>query len=260
MSRAGRPRVVADGVSKWYRLRDQRPTMAAALRRATIGRGAGSPLVWSLRGVTFEVAEGESLGIVGPNGAGKTTLLKVIAGIARPSAGRLEVWGRVSAQLALTSGFHQYLTGRENLFLQGTILGLTNHEVARLVPRLVAFAELDAVIDRPIWTYSSGMVARLGFAIAVHARFDLLLLDEALGAGDVSFRDRCRAALDALRRDGKTLIIVSHGAQSIQQLCDRALWLHEGQIRAIGEPGDVVGRYEGAVRASESAARPGSVA
>jgi ABC-type polysaccharide/polyol phosphate transport system ATPase subunit len=205
------------------------------------------------------VAEGESLGIVGPNGAGKTTLLKLIAGIARPSAGRLGVRGRVSAQLALTSGFHQYLTGRENLFLQGTILGLTNHEVARLLPRVVGFAELEAAIDRPIWTYSSGMVARLGFAIAVHASFDLLLLDEALGAGDVSFRDRCLAALDALRREGKTLIIVSHGAQSIRRFCDRALWLHGGEIRAIGEPADVVGRYEGTMRSGVSAAWAGSV-
>jgi ABC-type polysaccharide/polyol phosphate transport system ATPase subunit len=233
--------------------------MAGVVRRATTGRAGSSPIIWSLRDVTFEVAEGESLGIVGPNGAGKTTLLKLIAGIARPSAGRLGVRGRVSAQLALTSGFHQYLTGRENLFLQGTILGLTNHEVARLLPRVVAFAELEAAIDRPIWTYSSGMIARLGFAIAVHASFDLLLLDEALGAGDVSFRDRCLAALDALRREGKTLIIVSHGAQSIRRFCDRALWLQGGEIRAIGEPADVVGRYEETMRSGVSAARAGSV-
>jgi lipopolysaccharide transport system ATP-binding protein len=234
--------------------------MAAALRVATIGRGVSSPIVWSLRGVSFELAEGESLGIVGPNGAGKTTLLKLIAGIARPSAGRLEVRGRVSAQLALTSGFHQYLTGRENLFLQGTILGLTNHEVGCLLPHLVAFAELEAAIDRPIWTYSSGMVARLGFAIAAHARFDLLLLDEALGAGDVSFRDRCLSVLDALRRDGKTLIVVSHGVQNIHRFCDRTLWLHDGQVRAMGEPDEVVARYEEAMRAGVSAARTGSVA
>ena len=256
---AGGPRIVAQGLSKWYRPREQRPTMAAALHRAATGRGPRSPSVWSLRDVSFEVAEGESLGIVGANGSGKTTLLKLIAGIARPSAGWVRVRGRVSAQLALTSGFQQYLTGRENLFLQGTILGLTNREVARLVPDLVAFAELETAIDRPIWTYSSGMVARLGFSIAVHAAFELLLLDEALGAGDARFRDRCLAVLDALRRTGKTLIIVSHGAQSIRRLCDRVLWLDGGQVRAIGDPGDVVGRYEAVMRSGLNAATAGAL-
>ena len=240
--------IVAAGVGKWYPPRDRGPTLGELLYRRFIRASAPPAAVWSLRDVSVDVAPGESLGIVGHNGAGKSTLLKIIAGIARPSAGRVAVAGRSATQLALGAGFNPYLTGRGNLFLQGTLLGLTNREVTELQASMVAFAELEAAIDRPLWTYSSGMVARLGFAVAVHARFDVLLLDEALSAGDASFRERCAATLTGFRKAGKTLVIVSHGAESIRRFCDRALWLERGHVHDLGAANTVVAAYETAMR------------
>jgi lipopolysaccharide transport system ATP-binding protein len=247
--------IVVQGVSKWYRARDRRPTLAEALHRWVTGRRRPAQTVCSLRDVSFDVAQGDSLGVVGHNGSGKTTLLKILAGIARPSSGRVEVRGRVATQLALGSGFQPYLTGRDNVFLQGTLLGLTNRDIADREPAIVAFAGLEDAIDRPLWTYSSGMAARLGFAVATHARFDILLLDEALSAGDASFRERCSAALTGFRQAGKTLVIVSHGAESIRRLCDRALWLDHGRMRELGAADEVVTAYESVMRGRKHPAR-----
>jgi lipopolysaccharide transport system ATP-binding protein len=239
---------VVQGVSKWYRARDRRPTLAEALYRWVTGRRQPARTLCSLSDVSFDVAQGDSLGVVGHNGAGKTTLLKILAGIARPSSGRVQVWGRVATQLALGSGFQPYLTGRDNVFLQGTLLGLTNRDIADREAAIIAFAGLEDAIDRPLWTYSSGMAARLGFAVATHARFDILLLDEALTAGDASFRERCSAALAGFRQAGKTLVIVSHGAESIRRLCDRALWLDHGRVQELGAADEVVTAYESMMR------------
>jgi lipopolysaccharide transport system ATP-binding protein len=165
------------------------------------------------------------------------------------------VWGRVATQLALGSGFQPYLTGRDNVFLQGTLLGLTNRDIADREAAIIAFAGLEDAIDRPLWTYSSGMAARLGFAVATHARFDILLLDEALTAGDASFRERCSAALTGFRQAGKTLVIVSHGAESIRRLCDRALWLDHGRVQELGAADEVVTAYESVMRGRKHPAR-----
>jgi len=210
---------------------------------------------WALRDVSFEVAAGESVGLVGPNGAGKTTLLKIIAGIACPSSGSVEVRGRVATQFALGSAFDPRLSGRQNTFLQGTVLGLSNGEVRRFLPDIVEFAGLGPVIDDALWTYSRGMIGRLGLAVAAHARFDVMLLDEALSAGDARFRTRCREALVGFRRAGRTLVVVSHGVGPIRALCDRAVWLDAGVVREIGVAEAVLGHYTAWARA-RAAPRP----
>lgn len=240
--------VIVEGLTKSYRARNfERQAMVENLLRLILGIKARRNEIHALNNISFRVARGESLGIVGGNGAGKSTLLKILAGIAAPSSGKVEVRARVSTQLALGSGFHPYLTGRENISLQGTILGMTNRQIRSLIPAIVEFAGLEDAVDRQLWTYSNGMTARLGFAVAAHVQFELLLLDEALGAGDRAFRDRCSETLEKFRSSGATMIIVSHGSENLRQLCDRAMWLDHGEIRAIGSAIEIVDRYEEAV-------------
>jgi len=236
--------ILATRVSKQYRFRDPRQWLLQNLYQRLRGGRRPPGVVWALHDVSFSVSRGESLAIMGRNGAGKSTLVKILAGIAQPSSGRVETQGRISTQMALGAGFHPYLTGRENLFLQGTTLGLTNEEVRRRLPDIIAFAGLDGVLDRPLWTFSTGMTARLGFSVAVHVDFEVLLLDEALSAGDLAFQNRCQEALEGFRKDGKTLVVVSHGVESVRRLCDRALWLEDGSVRTLGPAEDVVRAYE----------------
>jgi ABC-type polysaccharide/polyol phosphate transport system ATPase subunit len=237
--------VVAEGLSKVYRVRNlARQALVENVLRRMFGIQPRLAQIRALNNVSFRVARGESLGIVGPNGSGKSTLLKILAGIASPSAGKVEVRARIATQLQLGSGFHPFLTGRENIFLQGTILGMTNRQVRGLVPAIVEFAGLEDAVDRQLWTYSSGMTSRLGFAIAAHVDFELLLLDEALSAGDRAFRERCAETLQRFRASGATLIIVSHGSENLRKLCDRAMWLHQGEIRASGPARELVNQYE----------------
>jgi len=218
--------------------------MVENLLRRMLGIQPRRREIRALNNVSFRVTRGESLGIVGGNGAGKSTLLKILAGIAAPSSGKVEVRARIATQLALGSGFHPYLTGRENIFLQGTILGMTNRQIRTLIPAIVEFAGIEEAVDRQLWTYSSGMTSRLGFAVAAHVQFELLLLDEALSAGDRAFRDRCTETLQRFRSSGATMIIVSHGSENLRMLCDRALWLDHGEIRAIGPALEIIDRYE----------------
>jgi ABC-type polysaccharide/polyol phosphate transport system ATPase subunit len=236
--------ITVTGLGKSYSIREKRQSLAELSLRWLSGRRRTHESFWALRDVSFTVGRSESLGIIGANGAGKTTLLKLIGGIARPSAGHASVSGRISTQFGLGTGFHPYLTGIENAQLQGTILGLTNAEVRRRLPAIAAFAELGAAIDRPLWTYSTGMAARLGFSVAVHADFDILLLDEALSAGDASFRNRCRERMLSFRDSGKTLAIVSHGASALRELCERVLWLDHGRVRCLGPTAQVIEAYE----------------
>jgi lipopolysaccharide transport system ATP-binding protein len=239
--------VIVDGISKTYRARNlQRQALVENLLRRALGMNTRQADIFALKNVSFRVARGETLGIVGGNGAGKSTLLKIIAGIATPTSGKVEVQARVATQLALGSGFHPFLTGRENIFLQGTILGMTNSEIRELIPAIVEFAGIEQAVDRQLWTYSTGMTSRLGFAVAAHVKFELLLLDEALSAGDHSFRERCNATLQKFRADGATMIIVSHGSENLRSLCDRALWMERGQVRECGPAIEIIDRYEDA--------------
>ncbi len=204
--------------------------------------------VWALRDVTLEVGRGEVLGVIGRNGSGKSTLLKVIARVLRPTSGRVWVKGRVAPLLELGGGFHPELTGRENVFLNGTLLGHSRREIAERFDWIVDFAELWDFIDAPLRTYSTGMVARLGFAVATAWMPDILLVDEVLAVGDEGFQRKCRARLEEFRRAGTTVVLVSHNGHLIRQMCDYALWLESGCVRGLGPAETVTALYEGSVQ------------
>ncbi len=239
--------VVVERLCKSYNARNlQKQAIVENLFRRMLGIQPKRADIHALRDINFRLKAGESLGIVGGNGSGKSTLLKIIAGIAIPSAGTVEVHARVSTQLALGSGFHPFMTGRENIFLQGTILGMTNRQIRALMPAVVEFAGIEDAVDRQLWTYSGGMMSRLGFAISAHVEFELLLLDEALSAGDRAFRERCTETLLKFRSSGATMIIVSHGSENLSKLCDRVMWLDRGEIRALGPAAEILSLYENA--------------
>ena len=199
---------------------------------------------WALRDISFEVAEGESLGIIGNNGAGKSTLLKLLSRITAPTSGEISIRGRLAALIEVGSGFHPELTGRENIFMNGSMLGMTRSEIARRVDSIVEFAGLPEYIDVPVKRYSSGMYVRLGFSIAAHLDPDVLLLDEVLAVGDIVFQAKCLDIIDQLREDGRTIVLISHDLGAIQRLCDRAILLHHGQMAMDGNPTDVVDHYQ----------------
>jgi lipopolysaccharide transport system ATP-binding protein len=210
---------------------------------------------WALRGVSFDVDHGETLGIVGRNGAGKTTLLRVLAGILGCDRGTVErAPGVRTSLLSLQVGFLPQLTGRENATLSGMLLGLRRREVADRFDSIVAFAELEDVIDDPIATWSDGMRARLGFSVAYHADPDLLLLDEALGTGDAAFHEKSAAAMRQRIRSDRTCVLVTHDEAAIVELCDRCLWIENGVVAASGRPSDVLATYRRSDGLAEAAA------
>ena len=197
----------------------------------------------ALRGVSFEVGTGHTLGLIGPNGAGKSTALRVIARILPPTGGRVVVAGRVAPILELGGGLHGELTGRENVLLQGALLGFSRKEMLRRLDRIVAFAELEEFLDAPLRTYSTGMAARLAFAVATDVDPDILLIDEVLSVGDERFQIKCEARMNAFRESGKTIVFVSHSAKQIVEICDRAVWIHEGQVVQQGPAREVTEAY-----------------
>jgi lipopolysaccharide transport system ATP-binding protein len=203
---------------------------------------------WALRQVSFSVAPGQMLGILGKNGAGKSTLLQLIGGVGRPDEGKVKVNGRVGALLDLGAGFHSDLTGRENVLVCGVVAGLTRREIVRRLDEIVEFAELAPFIDNPIRTYSTGMQMRLGFAIAVHTNPQVLLVDEFLSVGDISFQAKCLERIKQLKAQGCAIVYISHSAEQIQELCDIALWLRQGQVAAYGTPEIVAGQYTAEMR------------
>lgn len=198
---------------------------------------------WPLRDVSFEVERGQSLGIIGENGSGKSTLLKLIAGILEPTSGVVETHGRVGALLELGTGFHPDLTGRDNIYLNAAILGLRRSEIQRYFDQIVEFADIGQFIDVPVKHYSSGMQVRLGFAVAVHIRPDVLLVDEVLAVGDEDFQRKCLQASYGFVRRGGTLVLVSHSAELIRDMCRRAIWLDDGRIRGDGPTPEIIGQY-----------------
>jgi len=198
---------------------------------------------WALRGICFEVNAGEMLGVIGHNGAGKSTLLQILGKVAYPTEGRLEMRGRVGALLDLGAGFHGDLTGRENVFVSAIVAGLPRHEVARRFDQMVEFAELSGFIDNPVRTYSTGMMMRLAFSVAVHCDPQILLVDEFLSVGDIAFQSKCLKRILAMKAQGCAIVLVSHDVTQVERLCDRALWLKHGTVKAYGDSDIVAGQY-----------------
>ena len=251
--------IAAEGVSKRFRRQTVQPhtTLKSALvnlvRRR--GRTAEEGMFQVLRDITFTVQQGQVLGIIGRNGSGKSTLLKLLAGIYRPDRGKMRVYGKVGALLELGTGFHPEFSGRENVLINGMVLGLSKREVRQRFDAIVRFAGLEGCIDEPVKTYSSGMYMRLGFAVAVHAAPDILLIDEILAVGDEAFQQKCFDKLAAFRRLGKTIVLVSHDLATVERWSDKALWLDNGVIRERGTPRRVIDRYrEGLLAQEEKAA------
>jgi ABC-2 type transport system ATP-binding protein len=214
---------------------------AAVLR----GRRARYEDFWALKEVSFDVPFGSTLGIIGSNGSGKSTLLKCLAGILSPDKGSVQINGRISALLELGAGFHLDLSGRENVYLNGAILGLSKREVTEKFDDIVEFAGLGKFIDTPVKNYSSGMIVRLGFAVAANVEPEILLIDEVLSVGDQSFQLRCIERIEKFRQEGKTMVFVSHSLAQVQQLCENAIWIEKGEVRGQGRAMDVVMDYSG---------------
>jgi ABC-type polysaccharide/polyol phosphate transport system ATPase subunit len=234
-------------VSKIYRRYAQRKQFAT-LKSALLSRSLISDLkpdqtFSALKDVSFTVPGGRTFGIIGSNGSGKSTMLKLVAGITKPTSGSVKVHGRVSALIELGAGFHPEISGRENVFINGIMLGLSKREVARRFDDIVEFAELQDFIDAPVKTYSSGMYMRLGFAVAIHVNPDVLLVDEVLAVGDEGFTHKCLDKFSEFRRRGKTILLVTHALNLVERFCDEAIWLDAGVARAHGDPKRVVGAY-----------------
>jgi ABC-type polysaccharide/polyol phosphate transport system ATPase subunit len=248
---AAPPLLEAEGLSVQYGIRFQRQpttlraTMVAALdprRRRTAARDRAAA-AWALRGVSLTLRAGEVLGVIGRNGAGKTTLLSTLAGIFLPDEGRLERRGRVSCLLSLGAGFQGNLTGRENVFLNGAVLGIPRARIERELERVVAFSDLGDFIDAPVRTYSAGMRARLGFSVAMLVDPDVVILDEILRVGDAAFREKAGSIVDRFRAEGKAIVLASHSMDIVRRHCDRVIWLDRGSIRAEGKPDELTRAY-----------------
>jgi lipopolysaccharide transport system ATP-binding protein len=242
-----------DHVSKRFALRRERPRSFQELFLSLIRlkRAPAREKIWALYDVSLEIEHGSMVGIIGDNGAGKSTLLKLLARIIEPTSGQISVEGRISALLELGAGFHPDLTGRENIHLNGSILGFSRGEVDSIFADIVAFSELERFIDVPVKHYSSGMYMRLAFSIAIHVRPDVLLVDEILAVGDQSFQLRCLDRINQLKREGVTIVLITHDLSAVRSLCDRAIWLEDGQIQAEGDPDYCLEKYLAQVKAAD---------
>ena len=247
-----------EGLSKCYH---RGAIQQSTLLRDHLSRALKSPLsvfrrpkdetFWALKDVGLEVREGEVLGVIGRNGAGKTTLLKILSRITRPTTGWAEIYGRVGSLLEVGTGFHPELTGRENTFLSGAILGMSKKEIARKFDEIVAFAELEKSIDTPVKHYSSGMYVRLAFAVAAYLEPEILLVDEVLAVGDINFQKKCLGKMGDVARAGRTVVLVSHQLNQIRRLCHRVVWIDDGYIRQNSATHEVVSAYESTMARGE---------
>ena len=251
--------IKVEGLGKKYLIRHQQGPRYIALRdvlsdtvrrlfrrASTSGAAPGSATrehFWALKGVSIEIAQGERVGIIGRNGAGKSTLLKILSRITDPSRGRVTIWGRVTSLLEVGTGFHPELTGRENIFLNGAILGLRNAEIRRKFDEIVAFSEVEKFLDTPVKRYSSGMYVRLAFSVAANLESDILIVDEVLAVGDTAFQKKCLAKMEQMGRSGRTVLFVSHNMGTIAALCDRCVLLSAGQVQSVGPTMQVVAEY-----------------
>ena len=244
------PAISVENVSKTFRLyHDKNQTLKSTVMR---GRRARYEEFRALDGVSLEIEHGQTYGFIGHNGSGKSTLLKCIARILRPDDGRIVVDGKISALLELGAGFHPELSGKDNIFLNGTILGIPSREIHRKYDEIVEFAGLERFIDTPVKNYSSGMYVRLGFSVAINVDPDILLVDEVLAVGDEEFQRRCNEKFAEMRARDKTIVVVSHGLGAVRNLCDRLAWLDHGQLRMIGDAGEVIDTYVGEVQTDRS--------
>ena len=238
-----------DHVSKQYRIRQgaEREVASRQIMSRFKNLRQRSQQFWALKDVSFEVKRGEALGIIGHNGAGKSTVLKLLSRITAPTSGEIMINGKLAALIEVGSGFHPELTGRENVYLSGSILGMRRREIAKKLDSIIDFAGVRQFIDTPVKRYSSGMYVRLGFSIAAHLHPDILLLDEVLAVGDAAFQSKCLKRIGEMKRGGTTIVFISHDLNAIELLCDRALLLNHGEIAAEGLPRHVISKYERAV-------------
>ena len=229
--------VEAENVSKKFRLvKERNNSLKATIMR---GRRLVAEDFWALRDVSFGIHQGETFGLIGENGSGKSTMLKCLTKILRPDQGKVRVDGKVSALLELGAGFHQELSGRENVFLNGAILGLSQKELKRRFDQIVDFAGVEEFIDEPVKNYSSGMYVRLGFSVAINVDPDVLFVDEVLAVGDEAFQRKCHEKFNELRESGKTVVMVSHGISAVQNLCNRVAWFSHGHLMKVGPSREV---------------------
>ena len=241
----------AEGLSKTYPLGLLQPTLslkaavteAAAARFRNRSSSSSDECIHALRGVSMEVSRGEVLGIIGRNGAGKSTLLKILTRITPPTAGWAEIHGRVGSLIGVGTGFHPDLSGRENVYLNGAVLGMKKAEIDRRFDAIVSFAEVDRFLDTPVKRYSSGMYMRLAFAVAAHMEPEILLVDEVLAVGDAAFQRKCIGKMEGIARESRAILFVSHNMSAVKSLCHRVIWLEEGRIVAEGNPRDVIRHY-----------------
>jgi len=251
-----RPIIRVDNISKQYHIGAARGAARYMTLRESMAKAVRHPLdrlrriarhqedmIWALKGVSFEVMQGEVVGIIGSNGSGKSTLLKVLSRITKPSTGRVELYGRVASLLEVGTGFHPDLTGRENVYLNGAILGMKRREIERKFDEIVAFADIDQFLDTPVKHYSSGMYVRLAFAVAAHLDPDILIVDEVLAVGDMNFQKKCLGKMNDVTRSGRTVLFVSHAMSMVAQLCERVILLERGRINTAGPADEVIARY-----------------
>ncbi|MGB7923686.1 MAG: ABC transporter ATP-binding protein [Pyrinomonadaceae bacterium] len=259
-----RPIIKVENLSKQYRIGALpagyvtfRETVAdafmAALRRAKGAERRSNQKLWALKDLSFEIEPGEVVGLIGHNGAGKSTLLKILARIVQPTAGRFELYGRVGSLLEVGTGFHPELTGRDNVFLNGAILGMKRAMIERKFDEIVAFSEIQDFIETPVKWYSSGMYLRLAFSVAVHMDTEILFVDEILAVGDVGFQQKCMDKIQSIMRDGRTIIFVSHSMPAITRLCKRVIWIDRGHLMHDGPAHDVIETYLGSAQESATA-------
>ena len=255
--------ITVDALGKRYRLGEREPyvalrdvlarAVASAFRRKPRAGTNGNGHLWALRNVSFEVREGETIGIIGRNGAGKSTLLKILASITRPTEGCTEVRGRVGSLLEVGTGFHPELTGRENVYFSGSILGMKRREIDRKFDAIASFAGVETFLDTPLKHYSSGMQLRLAFSVAAHLEPEVLLVDEVLAVGDLEFQKKCLGKMEEVTRGGRTVLFVSHNMGAIRRICTRGVWLHAGEVRMTGTAGECVDAYAASVEAAAEA-------
>ena len=250
-----RPIIRAENLGKRYRLGRRaggvNPTLREAFKDAVRSPGrilrrdreTGERTLWALKSVSFEIAPGEAVGIIGRNGAGKSTLLKIISRITRPTTGAVDLYGRVGSLLEVGTGFHPDLTGRENVYLNGALIGMRRAEIARKFDEIVAFAEVEQFLDTAVKHYSTGMYLRLAFAVAAHLEPEILILDEVLAVGDATFQKKCLAKMREIIRQGRTLLFVSHNTEAVKQLCSRVFFISAGELFEEGETEAVIGKY-----------------